>query len=119
MSKLTLPWHIGFHNEIGDNLATGHFQPGMVRYQAVNICATNGRHVAWACSPEHAQLIVESVNQQAHAESLGAQLREVQKDAKRWQTVFEDAGDLRYGLQRGIDERIEKGERKCATPAAE
>lgn len=57
------PWHIGFHNEIADMLRpTGNYHPDMVRYQVVQICAHDGRHVAWACSPEHANLIVEAVN---------------------------------------------------------
>lgn len=63
----TLPWHVGFHNEIGDNLRDGNWQHEMVRYKAVNVCANNGRHVAWACSAEHAALIVEAVNKMANA----------------------------------------------------
>lgn len=59
----TLPWHVGFHNQIADMLRpTGDWHPDMVRYDVVQICAHDGRHVAWACSSEHAELIVEAVN---------------------------------------------------------
>lgn len=60
--KLGVPWHVGFRNEIADRLRPGEWQPNMVRYTAVNICAANGRHVAWACSQEHAEMIVAAVN---------------------------------------------------------
>lgn len=64
--KSDLPWHVGFHNEIADNLSKGIYQLDLVRYDAVNICARDGRHVAWACSEEHAQRIVAAVNAYAN-----------------------------------------------------
>lgn len=60
-----LPWHIGFHNEIADNLRKGIWQLEMVRHNVVNICAKNGRHVAWACSRKHAEMIIAAVNRTA------------------------------------------------------
>ena len=61
-----LPWHVGFHNEIADRIIPGSWQHEMVRYKAVNVCASNGRHVAWACSQAYAELIVEAVNRMAN-----------------------------------------------------
>ena len=58
-----LPWNVGFHNEIADMPSrTGDWHPDMVRYRVVQICDFDGRHVAWAKSPEHAAMIVEAVN---------------------------------------------------------
>ena len=59
----TLPWHVGFHNQIADIFSpTGDFHTDMVRYSVVQVCDHDGRHVCWAKSPEHAAIIVESVN---------------------------------------------------------
>ena len=66
-ASTSLPWHIGFHNEIADMLRpAGDWHPDMVRYQVVQICAHDGRHVAWACSQNHAALIMEAVNKMAN-----------------------------------------------------
>lgn len=59
------PWHTGFHNEIADNLREGSHQSEMVRYKAVNVCAVDGQHVAWAASMELAAVIVAAVNRSA------------------------------------------------------
>jgi len=60
---MSTPWHIGFGNEIADMLRpTGDWHPDLVRYQVVQVCDYHGRHVCWAKSPEHAAMIVESVN---------------------------------------------------------
>jgi len=67
-----LPWHVGFHNEIADRIIPGSWQHEMVQYKAVNVCASNGRHVAWACSQAHAELIVEAVNRMANVELTGS-----------------------------------------------
>ena len=65
----SLPWHMGFHNEIADMLRpTGDWRPDMVRYKVVQVCAHNGAHVCWAKSPEHAALIIEAVNKMANVE---------------------------------------------------
>lgn len=62
----SLPWHIGFHNEIADMLRpSGDWHPDMVRYEVVQVCDHDGRHVCWAKSHEHAVLIVEAVNKMA------------------------------------------------------
>jgi hypothetical protein len=60
--KNTLPWHLGFHNEIADNLCEGVNQESMVRYKVWSICDNAGRHVAWVCSPEHAAVILDAAN---------------------------------------------------------
>ena len=63
----SLPWHMGFHNEIADMLRpTGYWHPDIVRYRVVQVCAHDGQHVVWAKSPEHAALIIEAVNKMAN-----------------------------------------------------
>ena len=65
----SLPWHVGFHNEIADNLRpSGDWHPDMGRYKVVQVCDHDGRHVCWAKSQEHAALIVEAVNKMANVE---------------------------------------------------
>lgn len=55
----TLPWHVGFHNQIADTLEpTGDWHPDMVRYSVVQVCDYDGRHVCWAKSSEHAAMKV-------------------------------------------------------------
>lgn len=57
------PWHIGFRNEIADMLRpSGDWHPDIVRYEVVQVCDFDGKHVCWAKSPEHAALIVDAVN---------------------------------------------------------
>lgn len=69
MTPSSFPWRVGFHNEIADMLRpTGDWHPDIVRYSVVQVCDFNGRHVAWACSPEHAALIVEAVNKMTNVE---------------------------------------------------
>jgi hypothetical protein len=59
----SLPWHVGFYNQIGDMLnPTGDWHPDLVRYDVVQVVDFDGRHVCWAKSKEHADLIVEAVN---------------------------------------------------------
>ncbi len=67
------PWHVGFYNEIADGLRPeGDWHPDLVRYQVVQVCDHDGRHVCWANSPEHAELIVASVNCYAAGNALSA-----------------------------------------------
>ena len=108
----SFPWHVGFHNEIGTCIRpTGDCHPGMVRYDVVQICAQDGRHVCWTRLPEHAALIVETVNKMvitnvsgsdfvAKPEALEMQIEALRKDAERYRWLKSRKGlDLRSAPQ--------------------
>jgi len=59
---LGLPWHIGFSNEIADQLCEGNYQPDLVRYEVFNICDYAGEVRAFATSLAAANAILKAVN---------------------------------------------------------
>ena len=59
----TLPWNVGFSDEIGDRLSpNGNIHPDMGRHTVIQVWDYDGNHVCWAKSSDHAVLIVNAVN---------------------------------------------------------